>query len=258
MIASGPFTTVDDLSYAPLDDFLAAVQKQRPDVVVVLGPFVEAAHPLIAAADLDVMLDDLYHDIVVKMVEAIDTEDTQHTKLIVIPSLTDATHDFVYPQAPNAVLDHERVFFFPNPCTFMIQELTFGCTTADVLSDVFKNEAARPKKDLASVANHLIEQRSYYPLFPPGEGVNFDYAHIDNTAMPITPDVLLLPSKLRYFAKDVNGTLVVNPGRLTKFRSGGTYGHLRIDAPRRNDIPTNNEPLRAGVSERATVQIRRV
>jgi hypothetical protein len=41
----------------------------------------------------------------------------------------------------------------------MIQELTFGCTTADVLSDVFKNETARPKKDLASVANHLIEQR---------------------------------------------------------------------------------------------------
>lgn len=58
--------------------------------------------------------------------------------------------------------------------------------------------------------------------------------------------------------QDVNGTLVVNPGRLTKFRSGGTYGHLRIDAPRRNDIPTNNEPLRAGVSERATVQIRRI
>jgi DNA polymerase alpha subunit B len=141
-------------------------------------------------------------------------------------------------------------------------------------------------------------------LFPPEEGVNFDFAHIDNVAMPITPDVLLLPSKLRYFAKvrlynnapamsmasreilgfssssrncelqlayppglypwpvsspqDVNGTLVLNPGRLTKFRSGGTYGHLRIDAPRRNDIPTNNEPLRAGVSERATVQIRRI
>lgn len=61
------------------------------------------------------MLDDLYHDIVVKMVEAIDTEDTQHTKLIVIPSLTDATHDFVYPQAPNAVLDHE---VRPSVCLF--------------------------------------------------------------------------------------------------------------------------------------------
>lgn len=49
--------------------------------------------------------------------------------------------------------------------------------------------------------SHSTAFHSYYPLFPPEEGVNFDFAHIDNVAMPITPDVLLLPSKLRYFAK---------------------------------------------------------
>jgi hypothetical protein len=53
------------------------------------------------------MLDDLYHDIVAKMVDAIEGEGTSHTKLIIIPSLTDATHDFVYPQAPNPVVDSE-------------------------------------------------------------------------------------------------------------------------------------------------------
>lgn len=53
------------------------------------------------------MLDDLYHDIVAKMVDAIEGENTSHTKLIIIPSLTDATHDFVYPQAPNQVVDNE-------------------------------------------------------------------------------------------------------------------------------------------------------
>lgn len=42
---------------------------------------------------------------------------------------------------------------------------------------------------------------SYYPLFPPEAGVNFDMSHVDNVAMPTTPDVLLLPSKLRFFAK---------------------------------------------------------
>lgn len=116
--------------------------------------------------------------------------------------------------------------------------------------------------------------------------MNIDLTHIDNFAMPCTPDVLLLPSKLRQFAKvsrlpmgslkldregretfailaafckqDVNGTLVVNPGRLTKSRSGGTYAHLRLETPRRNDIPMTEKPLLAGAVDRATLQIVKV
>ena len=58
--------------------------------------------------------------------------------------------------------------------------------------------------------------------------------------------------------QDVNGTLVINPGRLTKARSGGTYAQLRLEAPRRNDIPLENKPLLAGAVERATLQIIRI
>uniref|UniRef100_A0A0E9WT40 DNA polymerase alpha subunit B n=1 Tax=Anguilla anguilla TaxID=7936 RepID=A0A0E9WT40_ANGAN len=46
--------------------------------------------------------------------------------------------------------------------------------------------------------------------------------------MPVTPDVLLVPSELRYFIKDVIGCVCINPGRLTKGQVGGTYGRLLI------------------------------
>ncbi len=46
--------------------------------------------------------------------------------------------------------------------------------------------------------------------------------------MGVSPDVLILPSKLAHMAKDTLGTLVVNPGQLAKGNSGGTFAELSI------------------------------
>lgn len=51
---------------------------------------------------------------------------------------------------------------------------------------------------------------SYYPLFPPAQGVNFDMSHIDQTTMPVVPDVLILPSKLKYFVKVDDNVLLLS------------------------------------------------
>lgn len=43
---------------------------------------------------------------------------------------------------------------------------------------------------------------SYYPLHPPAEDVNLDYEQFEKHALlPYNPDILVLPSDLRYFAK---------------------------------------------------------
>jgi DNA polymerase alpha subunit B len=44
-MAAGPFTTVDSLEYAPLEDLLRVVAAKKPDVAVLCGPFVDASHP---------------------------------------------------------------------------------------------------------------------------------------------------------------------------------------------------------------------
>ena len=43
---------------------------------------------------------------------------------------------------------------------------------------------------------------SYYPLYPPSEELNVDYeSFCSYAALPVTPDVLVTPSELRYFVK---------------------------------------------------------
>jgi DNA polymerase alpha subunit B len=83
---------------------------------------------------------------------------------------------------------------------------------------------------LARLAAHMVQQQSFYPLFPPPpEGqAQLDFRHAEHWRMPLTPDVLLLPSRLAPFAKDVMGSLCLNPGALTKATTGGTYALLTI------------------------------
>ena len=45
--ACGPYTTSDKLSYEPLDDLLTYVQNQKPHLVILCGPFVDAKHNMI-------------------------------------------------------------------------------------------------------------------------------------------------------------------------------------------------------------------
>ncbi len=93
--------------------------------------------------------------------------------------------------------------------------------------------------------------RSYYPLYPPASGSLLDCSQASNLQLPLTPDILLLPSDLNPFAKlvpvpapppqgadtdahplgavqTVNQVVCVNPGRLTKGAGGGTFASFQI------------------------------
>eukprot|EP00730_Choanoeca_flexa_P015575 TRINITY_DN7181_c0_g1_i1.p1 TRINITY_DN7181_c0_g1~~TRINITY_DN7181_c0_g1_i1.p1 ORF type:complete len:643 (+),score=139.85 TRINITY_DN7181_c0_g1_i1:36-1964(+) len=258
-VATGPFTLSADLTYGPLWDLIDVIRREKPDVIVLLGPFVDSQSRLVTEGELDVTYEQLYQDVITKVAEVV-IEELTHSQLVVVPSMRDVCHDFIFPQAPLQVLEHERVNFFSNPCTFAVQEIVFGICSHDVLLDMTKQETSKGCESdrMTRLANHLIEQRSYYPLSPPLPGMNFDHPHIDQTAMPITPDVLILPSDLKHFVKNVNGTLVMNPGRLTKRNSGGTYGRMIIHAPRRNDIPEGKKGRFANVVDRTASTIVRI
>lgn len=53
---------------------------------------------------------------------------------------------------------------------------------------------------------------SYYPLYPPVEEVNMDYEKFQSFGqMPLTPDILIIPSELRYFVKVQNSCFCSHP-----------------------------------------------
>jgi len=95
---------------------------------------------------------------------------------------------------------------------------------------------------MANLCRHLLQQRSFYPLFPVpqdlSQEVNLDISHsdglrmVDDDELDYAPDVLILPSKLKQFSKFVHSTCTVNPSFLSK----GTYALLEL-APRSSGTP---------------------
>lgn len=69
LVCSGPFTRDDDLTYEVLHDFLAYCRDNRPDVVVLLGPFVAASHAMVVDGVLQETFEEFFERIVAEVME---------------------------------------------------------------------------------------------------------------------------------------------------------------------------------------------
>ncbi|XP_053908412.1 DNA polymerase alpha subunit B isoform X2 [Cuculus canorus] len=244
LVACGPFTTSDSSAYEPLTDLIAVIARHRPDVCILFGPFVDAKHEEVENCQLLGSFAEVFK-LCLKMI----IEGTRSTgsHLVFVPSLRDVHHDFVYPQPPFLCPelpkdDKPRVHFVSDPCTLDIDGVVFGLTSTDLLLHMGAEEISSSSgvsDRFTRILTHILTQRSYYPLFPPSEELNVDYESFDSyAAFPVTPDILVTPSELRYFVKDVLGCICINPGRLTKGQVGGTYARLYV---RRKDAGTDRK-----------------
>lgn len=234
LVACGPFTTSDSITYDPLLDLITIINHDQPDVCILFGPFLDAKHEQVENCLLTSPFEDIFRQCLRTIVEG---TRSSGSRLVFVPSLRDAHHEPLYPQPPFTCpdlppQDRKRVHFVPEPCTLGLGSVTLGLTSTDVLFHVGAEEISRassPSDRFTRILKHILTQRSYYPLYPPQEDVPLDLEHFYTFAqLPLTPDVLIVPSELRYFVKDVLGCVCVNPGRLTKGQVGGTFGRLYL------------------------------
>ncbi|CAL1298476.1 unnamed protein product [Larinioides sclopetarius] len=96
--------------------------------------------------------------------------------------------------------------------------------------EILKNiESPQQPDRFGRLCKHLLTQKHFYPLYPPNEEINVDFSHHElHAPLPVMPHVLIVPSDFRYFIKDINGCCCVNPERVTKHSSGGTFARLNI------------------------------
>lgn len=304
MSLCGPFTTRDNLSYDPLQDIIYKVSIDKPDVVIMCGPFVDGRQPMLKSGDLTTLDEDgnekksTYEEIFLQNVSLLledlyASDPTIKTQFVLVPSVEDAFVDSVYPQPPfventmqqnhkheygdlglhfveSAGREEEknrsnRVHCVSNPCTLKINELTIGVTSSDVLFHISSDECNAnlpPGTRMTRIAQHLIQQRSYYPLFPAATGASLDLGKADEWEMPCQPDILIVPSKLASFAKPVlDRTIVVNPGELTKNTTGGTYATIDVHPIKRETLEDAVEAdmeMFSGIQDRVRVDIKRI
>ena len=225
-VTCGPYAANDDevLSYAPLDNFLEVVQSEVPDVVIMMGPFVDSKHPVIHSGKMDCTFEELFQVICNKVTTAVKN---LKTEVIFVPSQRDVFHEFVYPQAPFPEESTNKIIMMADPSTILVNDVCIGMTSTDILFHLGGEEVSsfNVKNDrLGRITDHLLRQQCYYPLHPPSLEVNVEMEQFENYAfMPVTPDLLITPSDLRYFIKDLDGCLAANPGRLVKGKTGGTF-----------------------------------
>lgn len=142
----------------------------------------------------------------------------------------------------------------------MIGDLVIGATSTDVISNLIKDHVTKaapalpgggPRMEtIPRLAQHVLEQRSYFPMFPappavagvtpPSDptgytcadaAVPLELSKLYELGLPCAPDILLLPSKLKTFARPLGSTLAINPGNLCRMNAGGTFAKIAVARP---------------------------
>ncbi|GLU06162.1 hypothetical protein SLE2022_232160 [Rubroshorea leprosula] len=248
IIAAGPFTTTDNLSFEPLTELLAYSSRNPPQLLILLGPFVDSEHPQIKKGAVDLTFDQIFQLEVLKRLHDYVEYMGSEVRVILIPSIRDANHDFVFPQPAFDIHPpdfKDQITSLANPGIFEANQVKIGCCTVDILKHLSGEEMSRNSADgtlsdrLSRLSSHILSQRSFYPLYPPVEAVPLDFSLAPEALhLSLLPDLLILPSDIKYFIKvlSVGGKnegeeqakcVCINPGRLAKGEGGGTFVELK-------------------------------
>ncbi|NXS22838.1 DPOA2 polymerase, partial [Mystacornis crossleyi] len=60
LVACGPFTPSDGVAFEPLSDLLEVVARDRPDVCILFGPFLDAKHEQVESCQLPGSFSDVF------------------------------------------------------------------------------------------------------------------------------------------------------------------------------------------------------
>lgn len=260
VVASGPYTTSDNLLFEPLTDLVQHINTTNPDAVILHGPFIDLNHPLIQSGDFDIpnpfgttndsienaTLDDLFKYTVGYILKQIRNP---NLPVIIIPSVNDVTNGghaaYPQPQLNRKALDLPKNFkCLSNPSTFALNDIVFSATSADSLADLIKSTVqpttAKTSNRYIVAASNLISQRNLYPLYPSNSSLSVDVPYMRLADFPnALPDVILTPCSFSPLAHVVDNVVVVSPGLLAKGKSGGTFATMTIKPP--PDVSDEND-----------------
>ncbi|ODQ77951.1 hypothetical protein BABINDRAFT_163001, partial [Babjeviella inositovora NRRL Y-12698] len=262
VVCAGPYTTTKDFDFVYLRALVEKLNNEiRPHTVIFLGPFIDITHPKIADGSIEVAdaklapstLDDVFRLVVSPILRSL------HPKIqaIVIPSTRDAASKHsAYPQdsldKKLLQLAQKNIKCYPNPAHFTMNEIHVGVSNNDVfrdLKDVVHGKFVSQNR-FERVATQVIEQRRYYPVFPGGtktrveegvvehiSGADLDMPYMGLSEMgEVTPDILIIPSELRFFAKVIKSVVVINPGCFMRPSSAGSYAVVSINPPVEGEV----------------------
>lgn len=107
MATCGPYTTSDNTNYQPLLDLVTTVQEEKPDVVILSGPFVDMRHKTVRSGETALEFSDggdeafvsfdtfFANKVSIMLEELFSASDDLQTQFVLLPSLQDAMAEWV-------------------------------------------------------------------------------------------------------------------------------------------------------------------
>ena len=242
MVGSGPYTADDNLDFEPLHALCSQAADSYADALILLGPFLDIDHPLIASGDFDLPDEALKEPDTATMSTVFKylispafiqlCSANPHITILLVPSVKDAINKHVsWPQEPFPRKDlglPKSVRIIGNPMTLSLNEVIIGISSQDILTELRISEVTGgSKKDpsiLTRLPKYMIEQRNFFPLFPPVDrqslpktgttsgipaGAMLDTSYLKLGEMiNVKPDILIVPSSIQHFAKVCRSFLI--------------------------------------------------
>ena len=235
LIASGPYTSDENVAFEPLHALCQKAEETVADILILIGPIFDVEHPLIASGDFDLpddpsiqpdraTLTDAFRIMIGRPLARL-AQAVPSITIVCVPSVRDIVNRHVsWPQEPFARKElglPKQAKMISNPVTISLNEIMVAISAQDVLYELRREEVVvgRPKESnlLARLPKHLIQQRHFFPLYPPVDRAQLPKTGTEEataTGMPLDlsylklgewldarPDILITPSALPPCAK---------------------------------------------------------
>lgn len=230
MIASGPFSDPDNLMFEYLDKLTAVCENNKPDLLVITGKFFDRNSNLICELEEDV------EDNFIRILSILSEKVGKDTKIVIVSSSDDINSSGCYPTAPYELAKlrpFQNIFFAPDPSIIDVNGVKIGFTSADIQQHISESEMCvnAGADRVRRYVNNIFHQKSFYPLFPQEVPTSIEHLH-EFASINDIPNILILPSDQKYFIRDINGCLCVNPGRLSCTGKLGTFARILVQPPK--------------------------
>ncbi|XP_014294792.1 DNA polymerase alpha subunit B [Halyomorpha halys] len=231
VFAAGPFAGSDLQSCEVFNSIIKYLQEHKPNFFFLIGPILDMTNQQLNISDFAETFEN-YHQRVLNQIS--NSLAGLPTKFFFISSPKDIVNLPVYPTPPifnSTTGPQNAISFLPDPSFINIDGLLIGLTSVDSLLHLSKKEVSNCKGNrLARLAGHLLKQQTFYPLYPSDLDISVDLNLWYKCArIPTIPHILILPSDLHFFVKNVENCLVINPERIVKGCTRGSFAHVEVN-----------------------------
>ncbi|EFO26626.2 DNA polymerase alpha subunit B family protein [Loa loa] len=257
--ACGPFSSSKTLSYEQLCDLIELVRKERPNILILIGPFIDRTSPVVKSPQCCYTYDDVMEMLLTKIGEALLGINSSKWK-------KDAALRPSFPTPPFRSFKQRKqqlgknIVLLPDPAIVRIAGIEFAITASEIIQHLGRDEIGHfdsheDQDRISRLVRDLFRQRSLYPLYPAAEDVTYRLREaVERTSLSVIPHIIILPSILAPTVKVVANSVFVNTNALVR-GSSGTFMKLKVDL---REIDGRKENSLISVADFCEVQIVRL